>query len=288
MEISKRETVSLIEEIPTDGHSPLKFLCDDGEIYYCKYRVSPKEVEIDCLIYEVVCSILLNELEIPTPEIALVEVSEGSYQEGDLKRNRLYLKPGVICFGSRELKNAQLVTELDKISNKADFSKFINPDDLIRVALFDLWIGNTDRGKGGSRFAPGRSNNYNLLTKPEGKKRKIFAFDHGFTFDGEGSFRIFNEHFLPGTSGKLFGTQFFQDMLNYVSIEKRSELVSGFIENIEELDVDELISPIMSKLPPDWKRHDQLKDKMLKYLKSKKRIEALVEIAEDKITNSGL
>lgn len=195
MEIAKRKTVSLIEEIPTDGHSPMKFMCNDSDIYYCKYRVSFKEQEIDCLIYEVICSLLLQKLNLPTPEIALVEITENSYLNEDLKRNRSFISPGVICFGSKDLKNAQLVTELDKIQSKEDFELFENPDDLIRIAIFDLWVGNTDRGKGSIQYSPGPSNNYNLLTSSEEGKKKIFAFDHGFTFEGEKFYRIFNEKF---------------------------------------------------------------------------------------------
>jgi hypothetical protein len=70
-------TIVFIEEIPTDGHSPMKFLCDDGQIYYCKYRLTSKREELDCLIYEVVNHFLLKALSIPTPEIALVELVEG-------------------------------------------------------------------------------------------------------------------------------------------------------------------------------------------------------------------
>lgn len=285
MKIPKKNTVSLIEEIPTDGHSPLKFICNDGEIYFCKYRVSQKEVEIDCLVYEVVCSLLLKALGIPTPEIAFVQVTENSYNKDDLNKNRLFIKPGVICFGSNELKYSQLVTELDKISSKSDFKKYVNPDDIIRIALFDMWVGNTDRGKRNSNFSPGRSNNYNLLTKSEGIKSKIFAFDHGFAFGGENRLRIFNELFLPDTNGKLFGTQFFENMLIYIPIERRKKVITEFIENIKELNVSELILFIYTKLPLDWKRHPPLKDQIVKYLKNTKRINALKKIALNEIMN---
>lgn len=34
MLIKQVNTELLLEEIKTDGHAPLKFLCDNGEIYY--------------------------------------------------------------------------------------------------------------------------------------------------------------------------------------------------------------------------------------------------------------
>ncbi|MEZ4885712.1 MAG: HipA family kinase [Chitinophagales bacterium] len=284
--IPKKETAYLIEEIPTDGHSPLKFICTDREIYFCKYRVSPKKIEIDCLVYEAICSILLRKLEIPTPNIAFVEVKAGSYNKEDLIKNKLYTQPGIICFGSKELPNAQLVTELDKISKTEDFEKFENPKDLIRVAIFDLWVGNTDRGKGGSNFAPGRSNNYNLLTMPFGNKKQIIAFDHGFAFDGEHGLGIFNEKFLPDIKGKLFGTQFFNDILSYITLEERRQIAIAFIEKIQKMDVDAVVSSVYSQLPVDWKRIEGLKDKIIAYLSSGERLEVLIRIVNEQIIGS--
>lgn len=284
MKIPTKKTVTLIEEIPTDGHSPLKFLCADDDIYYCKYRVNPKEVELDCLIYEVICNALLTELGIPTPEIALVEIIKGTYNRKDLNKNK-YIYPGVICFGSKELETSQLVTELDKISNVNDFNTYKNPNDLIRIALFDLWVGNKDRGKSGSAYSPGRSNNYNLLTKPEGNQIMIVAFDHGFAFEGEVGFRIFNEKWLPDKIGKLFGTQFFIDMLTYISLEKKEKLIYDFVTKIKGLNIDELITPVLNQLPNDWIRHEPLKNKIIKYLESEDRIKELEEVAKTEIIN---
>ena len=91
-------------EISTDGHSPMKFICNDGNVYYCKYRVSHKTEELDCLIYEVICHNLLKFLGIPTPDIALVELLDGTFSSKELTRNKNFAKPGVICFGSKEIK----------------------------------------------------------------------------------------------------------------------------------------------------------------------------------------
>jgi hypothetical protein len=48
-------TRDCIEELTTDGHAPVKFICDDGNLYYCKYRkkLRPAE-ELDLLYYELV------------------------------------------------------------------------------------------------------------------------------------------------------------------------------------------------------------------------------------------
>ncbi len=102
-------TLTLIEEVPTDGHSPMKFLCDDGNLYYCKHRIRANSAELDFLAYEVVSHALLRALSRPTPDIALVQVRAGSYRSDQLRANRRFVKPGVLCFGSRALPNADLV-----------------------------------------------------------------------------------------------------------------------------------------------------------------------------------
>lgn len=68
--MNKIRTLTLIEEMTTVWHSPLKFLCEDFNVYYAKYRlgVSLKTEEIDCLSYEVICCLLLNALKTPTPD----------------------------------------------------------------------------------------------------------------------------------------------------------------------------------------------------------------------------
>ena len=149
------KTLIILEEIETDGHSPMKFLCSDGEIYYCKYRVSSKIEELDCLIYEVICSRLANFFSIPTPEIAIVELAPNCFTMKDIPRNKKYAKVGQFCFGSKDIKNGNLITGLELVNSLFDLEKIYNPYDLVKIALFDLWIDNDDRGK---------KQNYNLLT----------------------------------------------------------------------------------------------------------------------------
>ena len=164
-----------LEEISTDGHSPMKFICSDSNIYYCKYRVNHKLEELDCLIYEVVCHNLLKLLNIPTPDIALIELLEGTFSEKNLARNRSFAKPGVLCFGSKEIKNSNLITGFELINDVDSLNLIYNPYDLVKIAIFDLWINNIDRG---------RNENYNLLSSGHKGQLKIWAFDHAFAFGG--------------------------------------------------------------------------------------------------------
>jgi len=168
------ETKILIEELETDGHSPMKFICSDGAVYYVKYRSgkSMDKTEINCLVFEMVCTKLLQRLHIPVPEQALVTINAESYVPGQLKTNKKYIRDGIIAWGSKEITQTDLIKEIEQIQKKKDFNKLLNPDDLIRIAIFDLWVDNADRHSG----------NYNLLVKMEDGKLAIITIDHAFSF----------------------------------------------------------------------------------------------------------
>lgn len=88
MLLKQVNTELLLEEIKTDGHAPLKFLCDNGVIYYCKHLPTMNRAEINCLAYEVIANYLLQQLAIPTPEIALIEVAEGTLNKSLITKNK--------------------------------------------------------------------------------------------------------------------------------------------------------------------------------------------------------
>jgi hypothetical protein len=208
-------TQLLIEEVKTDGHSPMYFLCDDGNYYYCKYRTQFKREELDCLVYEIVCQFLLKRLQIPTPDIALAVIEKDSYDRKKLHKNKLYVHPGIICFASKEAANTALVMGIQSISKKTEANKFENIYDLLKIAMFDLWVENDDRGKGSKE-------NYNLLLQTirvqnneTGKattKFRWLAFDHAFTFGGVPNLRIFNKTMMPSLTFKLIESQYFKSL----------------------------------------------------------------------------
>ena len=87
------------------------------------------------------------------------------------------MRESIVVFGSREIKHALLVDSFSINHSKRDFNKMLNPHDIIRIALFDLWVKNGDRG----RVING-GHNYNLLLIAKDKKQEIIAFDHAFIF----------------------------------------------------------------------------------------------------------
>lgn len=264
--ISKVKTELLIEETKTSGHAPLKFICDDSHLYYCKYIVDFNPDEINCLAYEIVSHYLLKALNIPTPDIALVQITEGTLDKKKIIKNRR-LRVNDICFGSKGIDPSEEINEFEICSSKRDYNRILNPEDVIKIALFDLWINNVDRG----RFInPGF--NYNLLAVRSGNKQKIMAFDHAFVFGGVYQIGIFNSKMPFESNEKLHQSAFYKSFIGYMDEEEVNKIVNNFIPLLK-VSYQEVINSIILQLNDIWKLTPNLADRMHEYLFCEERIE---------------
>ena len=241
------QSVQCLGEMPTSGHSPVKFMCDDGHEYFCKYRKRMTGAEeIDFLFYELAGTWLLKRLGIPTQEVAIVKVVKGSYERRQVPQNSTHMEPGVVMFGSRRLKG-NIVPDLYRFQRKKDFKLLLDPIDLLRIALFDLWFENTDRGK-----PLDQGHNFNLLMVPEKRKLRMVPIDHGFLFGGEGGLRMLNPRTLqPRVDNKLFLTPLFADVMGNLAQEEKVQIMNSFLTSLSNLDPDEL-RPILEAASAHW------------------------------------
>lgn len=262
--IQSVNTELLLEEIETDGHAPLKFLCDNNKIYYCKYLNAFNRSELNLLAYEMVASQLLNKLSIPTPNVALVNVLEGSLNKKKIHYNRR-LKVGNICFGSQEIKPAQELQSIQSFS-KYDYNKIINPYDVIKIAIFDLWVNNMDRGR---HFDDGV--NYNLLLASVDNRQRIYAFDNAFIFGGVNAIGTFNSLSPVSGHNKLVCSPFYKAIIQYISVDKLKEIVDNFVPLLS-VSYSVLISNVLSQLPEEWGLTPNLDSRIDSLLTSKDRI----------------
>lgn len=270
-DILKVKTELLLEETKTTGHAPLKFICNDNHLYYCKYLVDFDPNEINCLAYEIVSHYLLKALHIPTPDIALVQVSVGTLDKSKIIKNRR-LRVNHICFGSKGIDPSEEINEFETCSSKRDYNRIINPEDVVKIALFDLWINNIDRG----RFInPGF--NYNLLAVRFGNKRKILAFDHAFVFGGVQQIGIFNSKMPFENQGKFHQSDFYKSFISYMPEEEIIEIVDNFIPLLK-ISHKELIDTVVFQLTDIWKLTPNLADRILEYLFCAERIEKVKSV----------
>jgi hypothetical protein len=266
-------TRTLIEEVQTDGHSPLKFLCDDGELYYCKYLVRSNTQELDFLAYEVVSHYLLQAIDLPTPTIALVEVLVDSYRTDQLRANRRFLKPGAICFGSRAQSNADLVRQTEAVCSSRTFKTLLNPYDLIRLAVFDIWADNTDRGRA---FNGGY--NYNLLRVPAEGKTQFVAFDNAFTFGGQNGVRVFNPDWPVEPGTRLITSPYYKAVVKHIPATRRFTVAKDCLTLCYERG-EKAVHTAFDRLPPSWTTPPPLRERMVNFLldiQRRDRVEALI------------
>jgi len=265
-DILKVKTELLLEETKTFGHAPLKFICDDSNLYYCKYLIAFDPNEINCLAYEIVSHYLLKALDIPTPDIALVQISVGTLERSKIIKNRR-LRDNNICFGSKGIDPSEEINEFESCKSKSEYNRILNPKDVVKIALFDLWINNVDRG----RFInPGF--NYNLLAVRNGNKRKIMAFDHAFVFGGVAQIGIFNSLMPFENQGKFHQSDFYKSFIRYMDEEEILEIVDNFIPLLK-ISHKDVIDTIIFQLTPIWKLTPNLADRIEEFLFCEERIE---------------
>ena len=164
------KTISLLDEIPTEGHSPLLVIANDFNAYYVKNNKGQHPAYF--LINEIICHYLLKAWGINTPEIAAVNIDKSIIHKELSNFHKLYFYDN-ICFGSKRINDAQEMNELSRINSKTDYNKLIEPLDFIKIALFDIWVENTDR----------KPTNPNILFGLKNDKIDAVAIDHAFALD---------------------------------------------------------------------------------------------------------
>lgn len=166
-----KQVNSIVKRYDTEGHSPLLVFAEDFSPYVLKFRNNSSDNY--SIAKEFICHYLLKCWAIPTPDISgLIVDSEIAMQCDKLRDREKRLINNSTCFGSRLILNAFELMNLVTAENVTAQKRIINTKDLLKIALFDIWVENDDR----------RPSNNNILLEPRGKNFIINAIDHAFTF----------------------------------------------------------------------------------------------------------
>lgn len=252
---------------------PVETICktDKGlDVYFIKY--SRSGFEYHGLIAEIVCHFLAKRLKLETPEIAYVTLGDHPVPEHFQYGN--HLKEGKIAFGSKQVRNAEdELTKLEFIFSKHEFNRLEFPEHLLRIGLFDLWIGNNDRSV----------DNYNLFIT-RGKTQKLVVFDHFEAFNkiAEHTFEKINTKIDIYSNGFL-GTNYAYEMLGWISKKALKDELDNFFLTIENLDLEALLQSISETYPPGWDDNLSTKDYIKRFLSSESRLDEIRTQATDYI-----
>ncbi|XWW46644.1 hypothetical protein JYG30_04055 [Fibrella sp. USSR17] len=168
--MQQRHSIEAIHKVIMTNDRPVLVSCDDFNDYLCKYKHPERQFN------ELLAWGFLKEWGIPVPDACLVNIKPEHISDEALRagaRHAFFERP---VFGSlysqysREVDNS--LTALR--NSPKDIHKVKNRIDLLRIALFDLWMTNEDRN----------GNNYNLLLVPvEPSKLFIHAIDQAACFN---------------------------------------------------------------------------------------------------------
>ena len=158
----------------TTGSKPVAVLCDNSNIYVCKYDRRRGD---DPRLNEYLGACLLRCCGIPTPDIAWVRIDTAHNPNKNAVED-FFLSD--ICFGSLYLPNTSDFHEIIEDRSITDL-KNINRIDLLQISLFDLWVSHQDRTQENCNLLVGAYEN-------EAKER-IIAIDNASIFNFE-----FGEH----------------------------------------------------------------------------------------------
>ncbi|AFL79700.1 hypothetical protein Aeqsu_0173 [Aequorivita sublithincola DSM 14238] len=217
MIIKAIHTNAILKEIPTEGHSPLRVLGSDYQMYVAKNdkgKVPPYS-----LINEFLASYFLNKWEVATPEIKLITIAPALILAKDnLSINHKPHYYNTPCFGSKYIENAIDVNALIVTEKKKAFNKINNPLDVFHITLFDTWVENDDR----------KPTNYNLILEPHKNKFNVIAIDNAFIFSTM-SYKDLNPEFVAASGND----HLLVSDLGYL-IKKYIQVTNSFINNERE------------------------------------------------------
>jgi hypothetical protein len=166
------KSIAPISKVYDTGTNPVRVLCDDFHEYVCKHSYRTPAY---MLFTEYLCASFLNVWRLRVPEFAFVKI-QPEHVPQDIITNMVQVNNFEIpCFGSRFYEFAKEVNESLTVikESKKELNKIKNPEDLLKIALFDRWVANEDR----------HWNNYNLLLYPQEGGTYFIPFDQEKCFN---------------------------------------------------------------------------------------------------------
>jgi len=231
-----------IEENKFTSSNPMLFVCDGKEgfnKYFVKYIQSGNEY--DFLVYEILCHKLAKYFDINTPEIALVNIVPNSFNQTQIDKNKLYFKPDVIAFGSKEVSNNIMLSKQESIRDKHSFNSYQSPLDLIKIVLLDLHIDNRDRTE----------ENFNLLITKE-RPWQIYAIDHFYCFGGSTHLGKFDSKLLVNPDHTILRSNFFRQMMDYIQLSEIQKSVENYFYLCNPNKIIAIVDEVFSYIPSEW------------------------------------
>ncbi len=166
-------SIEPIQKVYYTQREPVLVRCNDWHYYVCKHS---KNAPCDSLFNEFLAARFLSVWGIYALTPAFVTIKEEHLPE---KFYSGMLQPASLkhtLIGFPFIRDQKEVTLLESgfKGNSFERKRITNPEELIQIALFDLWLGNDDRNW----------NNYNLLIESKADGYHFIPIDHETIFNG--------------------------------------------------------------------------------------------------------
>jgi len=241
-------TERFISQLATAGSVPCLFECSDGETYYVKHPGNGRMQVIN----ELLGAKLLKLLELPTPEVALVEIVPDTIEGISFLRK----PPEGLGFGSQMLGGVTRGLDSFDLIKGVEIRKFPARQALIGIVLFDLWVYNIDR----------TPRNPNVLFQEiEADNMRFVAIDHALMFDDHPYDASRLERLGPVSltfEDTLIGHPQFREVYDEVGLFASAE-AGEYLKRIEAATEQELYE-IVDQVPVEWSLSDQEKQAIVR------------------------
>ena len=246
MEIKK-----VIRPIKNGATKPYVIECTDGNQYVAKFPGNPDGTRV--LINEYVCACLAQMLQLPIPSFELIYINNIEFYSNYLEGIEL-INGTAFC--------SRMIDKASPVPGYRALSKVSNLDDIVKILIFDVIIGNNDRNPG------------NLLINLKNKSLVMIDHSHVFIYEAIWDAIQLKKNIRSEISiGEM--NQFSFSMLSVEISKVDKEVYKKFKETIKSINKDDIIN-IIDSIPKDWSITNDDKEVLADFLYD--RIERIDEI----------
>ncbi|SMO48385.1 HipA family kinase [Gracilimonas mengyeensis] len=254
----KENYISIIAvlEVLTTGDDPIKVLAEDEHVYLIKHNIRGNK--FPDMAREWICYRLFKHFKVSIPKADLLRFNPMMFQDEIIGLTGRFKEH--IVFGSRWLQSRDELKDEFYAGRNDKKEKLVNPSELARILVMDLWLKNSDR----------QSLNLNMIVS----KQKLYAIDHSATFDQEFLSRLAEpdkkEYFVqPGEVGDLIiNSHYFK----YYFKQYPKEFEQAGIALCRKIAGTDrtFLNKILSTLPESWQISTEEKQAIAEYLMFRK------------------
>lgn len=269
--ILRAETI--VKEIPTEGSSPLLVLADDGEPYFAKTTIS--QLPLVEVINEVLAGYFAQCWSLAVPPFALVHISQSLVNHYRNEKVLLSSRYNTCAFDEQIFFGSRLVScqvEIDDYFSgpyhQSQMHYFNNPLDLLKIGVFDQWIGNFDR----------KPDNLNVLLAESSNGLLAFSpIDHTAAFGYASNHREVRDELLYRESKKwLLSHDFVRAIAKFTPPEAISDLQANILTGMEvALDTMDFV---FEQIPKSWGFSEKARNHLKGFLGNQERNRRIASI----------